>query len=179
MRKKEIKGYVGKNPDMVCSHTIIKLSDEHNAYAALITFLPGTKELRVVCDGQELYLTGAGYKWLVYMPMDKYWALTAFYNTDDELFEWYFDISRSNFVDENGVPCIDDSYLDLVVFPSGQVVTLDEDELQDALDKGEITQDDFNHAYTIHGQIKDSQWADVKFLTRLCDKLLLEFDTIR
>lgn len=56
------------------------------------------------------------------------------------------------------------------------MVTLDADELQDALDKGEITCEDFNHAYKVHDQLKDSEWVDVGFLTRLCDNLMLEFD---
>ena len=177
MRKKEIRGYFGRRPEFISTHSIIKLSDETDAYAALIKFLPGTKEFHAVCDGRELCLVRAGYKWLVYLPMDKCWCLTAFYDADGELFEWYFDISRSNFLDENGAPCIDDLFLDLVVFPSGQVVTLDADELQEAMDKGKITQDDFNHAYAVHDQIKDSQLVDVGFLTKLCDKLLLQFDT--
>ena len=177
MRKKDIKGYAGKNPGLKCSHTIIKIPGDAEAYAALITFLPGTKEMRVVCDGRELNLISAGYKWLVYFPMDKSWALTAFYDDKGVLFEWYFDISRGNFVDERGMPCIDDIFLDLVVFPDERVLTLDADELQDALDNGEIAIDDFNHAYKIHDQLMDSEWVDVGFLTRLCDKLLLEIDT--
>ena len=176
MRKKEIRGYLGTRPEFISTHNIIKLSDEVDTYSALINFLPGTKELHGVCDGRELCLVSAGYKWLVYLPMSKHWCLTAFYNADGELFEWYFDISRSNFLDENGAPCIDDLYLDLVVFPSGQVVTLDADELQDALDKGEITQDDFNHAYKVHDQIKDSPWVNVEYLKNLCDNLMSKFE---
>jgi len=175
MRKKDIQSYAGKN-ETAGSHAIIKLSGEADTYAALLTYLPGTKELWVDCDGERLCLARAGYKWLVYLPMDKHWCLTAFYNADNELFEWYFDITRSNFLDEDGTPCIDDLYLDLVVFPDKRVITLDADELQDALDNGVITQDDFNHAYTIHDQLKGSEWVDVEFLKRLCDKLMLNFE---
>ena len=80
-------------------------------------------------------------------------------------------------IDEKGMPCIEDLFLDIAVLPSGQVITLDADELQDALDKGEITADDFDHAYNIHNQIINSEWVDVRFLKRLCDKLLSDFGT--
>jgi len=55
-------------------------------------------------------------------------------------------------------------------------VTLDAGELQEALDSGKITRDDFDHAYRVHDQIKDSEWVDVGFLQVLCQKLLLTFD---
>ena len=114
----------------------------------------------------------------MYLPMNKHWALTTFYNAENKLFEWYFDISRENFIDENGAPCIDDLFLDLVVFPDGQTVTLDADELQEALDKGEISQDDFTHAYKVHDQIICSKWVDAGFLTGFCDRVLREFDPV-
>ena len=175
MRKKDILGNFNKNPGVLYSHSIKKLAGDTEAYSALITFLPGSRELTVEYEGKQICLAGPGYKWLMYLPMDEYWCITAFYSPDNELLEWYFDISLGNFVDESGMPCINDIHLDLVVLPNGQTVTLDADELQEALDNNEITAADYNHAYKIHDQIKSSEWSDAKFLTELSEKLFLDY----
>jgi len=173
MRKKDILGNYVKNPDVLYVYEIKKVAGEAEAYTALITFLEGSRELYVEDGGKEVCLSGAGYKWLVYMPMDEYWCMTAFFAPNGELFEWYFDISKGNFVDEEGMPCTDDMYLDLVVVAAdGRMVTLDVEELQEALDKGEITVDNYNHAYAVHDHIKSSKWSDVDFLNELTGNLM-------
>jgi len=87
---------------------------------------------------------------------------------------WYFDISRKNFIDENGMPCTDDVFLDLVITPEGGTITLDEDELQEGFDKGDISKEDFDNAYVVHGQILNSKWNNVDYLNEISSKLLLE-----
>jgi len=176
MRKKDILGNFVKNPNVLFAHMIKQVTDEPLAYSALITFLPGCRELYVNNDGEQYCLAGVGYKWLMYLPLNEYWCITVFYNPKNELLEWYFDISKENFIDENGMPCIDDLFLDLVVLPDGRVITIDADELQEALDGNKITIDDFNHAYKIHDQIKASKWNDVEFLTKLCEKLFIDYE---
>jgi len=175
MRKKDILGNFVKNPDVLYDYEIKKVNEEPEAYSALISFLPGSREFFVDYEGRKVCLSAHGYKWLVYLPLDKYWCVTAFYNSENELFEWYFDISKGNFYDENNIPCIDDIFLDLVVFPDGRVITLDADELQEALDKNEITVSDYNHAYRVHAQIKNSKWSDAGFLKELSGELLAEY----
>ena len=175
MRKKDILGNFVKNPDVLYTHTPIKkLACEHEAYTTLITFLPGCRELKVDCGGKEMHLAGPGYKWLMYLPMGERWCVTAFYSPGGQLLEWYFDISRRNFIDERGVPCIDDIFLDLVVLPNGQAITVDADELQEALDNDAISIEDFDNAYAVHDQLKGSKWCDVDFLNEISGKLLLE-----
>ena len=99
MRKRDILGGFVNRPDVICSHTIKKLDGEALVFSALINFLPGTKELHIInYEGKELCLAAAGYKWLCYLPINEYWRMEAFYNTDNELIEWYFDISRKNFL---------------------------------------------------------------------------------
>ena len=111
----------------------------------------------------------------MYLPLDEFWCITAFYNPQDELLEWYFDISKGNFIDETGIPCTDDIFLDLVVLPDGKTITIDADELQEALDKNEITVDDYNHAYRVRDQILNSKWISVDFLKELCSLYVSEY----
>jgi len=168
MRKKDILGNFVKNTNVVYDYSIKKLTGENEAYTAFITFLPGCRELYVDNEGERYCLAGPGFKWLMYLPLDEFWCITAFYNPQNELLEWYFDISKGNFIDENGIPCTDDIFLDLVVLPNGKTITVDADELQEALDKNEITVDDYHHAYQVRDQILNSKWINVDFLKEQC-----------
>lgn len=88
------------------------------------------------------------YKWLEFYNYDSRVKLTAIYDEDNEIIEWYFDIARE-IGKENGVPYEDDLYLDVVVTPSGDVILLDEDELKEAFDKKEMTKQEYDEAYKI------------------------------
>ena len=175
MRKKTILSSFTERPDVLFSHSTIKLPDETETYSALITFLPGTRGLKTDVNGKEIVLAGAGYKWLMYLPIGGFWCLSTYYTPENELIGWYFDISRKNFLDENGMPCTDDIFLDLAISADGEIATLDADELQEALDGGEITLQDYNYAYKIRDEIIDSHWNDVGFLAGLSGKLLSLF----
>jgi len=175
VRKKNILGNFTENPDMLFTYSIRKTLGKANEYSALINFLPGCKNKFVEAVGQQIQWAGEDYKILMYLPIRESWCLSAYYSPNDELLFWYFDISRKNFIDEYGMPCTDDIYLDLAITPTGQALTLDEDELQEALDNGEITSEDFNNAYRVHDQIKNSKWSNVDFLNEISRKLLLEY----
>ena len=172
MRKKNILGNFVERPDVLCIHSILKLEGETEIYSALITFLPKTRELQTEIGGKQIVLAGDGYKWLMYLPINKCWCLSTYYTPANELVGWYFDISKNNFVDENGMPCIDDIFLDLAISSSGEITTLDADELREALDKKEISIQDYDHAYKVHDQILNSYWSDTGFLARLSEKLI-------
>ena len=68
------------------------------------------------------------------------------YNQNKEIIEWYFDISKE-IGSENGVSYEDDLYLDVVVNPDGEIILLDEGELKEALDRLEISKEDYDMAY--------------------------------
>ena len=175
MRKKDILGNFIKRQNVAYTYSIKKLSGDINAYSALINFLPGCRELCVDIGGKPLRLAGDGYKWLMYMPMDEYWCITAFYSPEGELLEWYFDITKGSFIDESGMPCFDDLFLDLVIMPDGRMITVDADELQQALDKGEITVDDYNHAYKVYNAILASAWKNPFYLKKVFNALIEEY----
>ena len=72
--------------------------------------------------------------------------LSAFYNDNNEIIEWYFDVAK-NIGFENGSPYEDDLYLDVILRPDGKILLLDEDELKSALEESKITKEDFDLAY--------------------------------
>jgi len=175
VRKKDILSNFVKNPDVFYTHEIRKLDSKNEAYSALITFLPGSRKLLTDIDGKQVNLSAPDCKCLMYLPLDEYWKIAVGVSPENELVEWYFDISSGNYLDDSGMPCIDDLYLDLIVQPSGKTITLDADELQEALDKNLITPEDYNHAYMVHDQILNSKWSDVAFLTGFSEKLLEDY----
>lgn len=59
---------------------------------------------------------------------------------------WYIDMTAKQGIDVDGVPYFDDLYLDLVVYPDGTIIVDDMNELEEALSKKDITQEQFNLA---------------------------------
>jgi len=86
------------------------------------------------------------YKLLGFYNYNSKVKLSAFYDKNNEIIEWYFDIAKE-IGKENGVPYEDDLYLDVVVRPDGKIILLDEDELKEALKRLEITKEEYEMAY--------------------------------
>lgn len=101
-----------------------------------------------VFSNKQLCIQNTGYKWLEFYDYKAKVKLTAIYDETDKIIEWYFDIARE-IGKENGIPYEDDMYLDVVIRPNGEINLLDEDELQEALTKYEITQKEYEETYQI------------------------------
>ena len=114
------------------------------------------------------------YKWLEFYNYDSRIKLTAIYNENNEIIEWYFDVARE-IGKENGVPYEDDLYLDVVVTPSGDVILLDEDELKEAFDKKEMTKEEYDEAYKIANDLMGKLKDNKDKLQEYTDKYLNEF----
>ena len=86
------------------------------------------------------------YKLLEFYNYSSKVKLSAFYDKNSEIIEWYFDIAKK-IGKENGIPYEDDLYLDVVVRPDGKIILLDEKELKEALKRFEITKEEYEMAY--------------------------------
>jgi len=89
--------------------------------------------------GGTVRSVGNGYSWLQYFPIGDSHSVTAMFDEAGDVVQWYIDVCRDIRLDERGVPCFDDLFLDIALFPSGAVIVRDEDELEDALTAGLIT----------------------------------------
>lgn len=123
----------------------------------------------------EFCLYDNGYSEICFLPDDENWCLWAIYNENDDITEWYFDITRKNSLDEEGKPYCDDLYLDAALLPDGKILILDEDEIKDALDNKKITQNEFDMAYDVLEKLKGNKILDVSYMKMLCSKLRLLF----
>lgn len=86
------------------------------------------------------------YKLLEFYDYSSKVKLSVFYNKNNQVIEWYFDIAKK-LGKENGVPYEEDLYLDIVVRNNGEIILLDEEELKEALKRLEITKAEYQMAY--------------------------------
>ncbi len=114
------------------------------------------------------------YKWLEFYDYNSKIKLTAIYDENKQIIEWYFDIAR-RIGKENNVPYEDDLYLDVVVTPTGEIILLDEDELQDAYDRLEVNKEDYNMAYHEANQLIKKLENNKDKLEQFTNKYLDEF----
>ncbi len=115
------------------------------------------------------------YKWLVFYDYNSRIKLTAIYNQNNEIVEWYFDIART-IGKENNIPYEDDLYLDVVLRPNGEIILLDEDELKDAYERKEMTKEEYDETYKIANElinrIKGNQVRVKHFTDKYLNKML-------
>ena len=65
----------------------------------------------IVSDNEETRcILDENYHWLEIYPDNKNYAITAMLNTENEVVEWYFDMTKFNGI-ENGIPYIMDFML--------------------------------------------------------------------
>lgn len=125
----------------------------------------------IVNDGvKDVCIKDNDYEWFEVYPDNEYYAITIMFDDKNNLIEWYFDISKEVGI-EDGIPYEDDLYLDMVLAPDGRIFILDEDELQDALNKKEILQADVDLAYNTLNMLKNKYVKDLDKLKELTNKI--------
>ena len=100
------------------------------------------------------------------------------YDENNNLIEWYFDVSKKIGV-EDDIPYEDDLYLDLVINPMGESTMLDEDELKYALDKKDITIEDYKLAYKTIDMLQREYVDNFDHLVALTERIKGEFNKKR
>jgi predicted RNA-binding protein associated with RNAse of E/G family len=121
-------------------------NEELRGYVSSIYMKKITEPLIIQTKGVDYCIVDKGYSWIQYFPENKNFVLTVMIDEKDNIIQWYFDISEKYELTEDGVPFYDDLFLDIVVLTTGEVILLDEDELQDALSKEEITEKQYEDA---------------------------------
>lgn len=114
------------------------------------------------------------YKWIEFYDYDSKIKLTAIYDQNNKIIEWYFDIARK-IGKENSFPYEDDLYLDVLVTPTGKISLLDEDELKMAYDRFEVSKDDYNMAYNEANKLIERLKNNKEKLEKFTYKYLKDF----
>jgi predicted RNA-binding protein associated with RNAse of E/G family len=120
-------------------------------------YLDSIKEpLIIKMVGRDYCLVDNGFIWLQFLPRDKNYCLTAMIDRQRRIVQWYYDVTKQNYLDEEGTPYFDDLYLDVVLLYTGEVLLLDEDELEEALESKHISRDEYDLAYKESNRIIES-----------------------
>lgn len=121
-------------------------NDHFSGYVTSYNILSLRDPLWKTYGGHTFRIADKGYTWLQYYPKGEHYVTTAMFDDEGEIVEWYIDICKTQGVTDQGVPWFDDLYLDIVVLKNGEVFLLDEDELDEALNKGLISVRDYDMA---------------------------------
>lgn len=112
---------------------------DFSGYAGVIEIISISEPFFRRSVGKLKCLADAGYAWVQLSPDSGEWWLTAMLDPRGEIIQYYFDITLKNFVSPTGEPRFIDLYLDIVSDPDGNWELLDRDELDAALNAGDIT----------------------------------------
>lgn len=112
---------------------------DHPCMVSLLGIQRVTEPLTVHSLGFPVTIAAPGYSWLQVAQEGRPVWLTAMYDTSGRLLQMYFDITAGNRFDGTDNPRFRDMYLDVVMLPDTSLRILDEDELDEALQSGDIT----------------------------------------
>lgn len=131
-------------------------SDRFTGYVTLYTIFALRDPLWKTYGGHTFRIADKGYTWLQYYPKGCRYVVTAMFDDKGEIVEWYIDVCKNQGITDQGVPWFDDLYLDIVVLKNGEVFLMDEDELDEALTKGDITVKDYDMAMETALEVLDA-----------------------
>ena len=169
LKKRYADRFVGNraNADL----RIISISDDYFSGDIYFYKFIDVKDKILIPNGK--CIMDNNYKWLEFYDYSSKVKLTAIYDENSEIIEWYFDIAREIGKD-NGIPYEDDLYLDVVVIPSGEIILLDEDELKEAFNKREMTKEEYENAYEEAKQLMNKLKNNKDKLKEYTDKYLFQ-----
>ena len=149
---------------------------DNNDFKGNISLLTAVKVKEKLVVGDNFVIIDDGFKWLEIYPEDnKNIAISVCINNKNEFLEWYFDIAKDSGLTEQGIPYIDDLYLDVIFTPTGEIRIIDQEELQEALDQKIITQKEFDLAYKVANslinQLQGKKEEIIKFTRKYFDIL--------
>lgn len=120
--------------------------EEFKGYISALIFKKVEKEWHVPRQGRQPdKIQANGYVWISIYPLNENNGITVMFNDKKEIVEWYFDVTYNAGIEDN-VPYIDDLYLDVVITDLGEIIILDEDELEEAYENHDITKEQYELA---------------------------------
>lgn len=117
---------------------------DFEGYVACL-FLDKVQSPLIVQYGEEsLCIADDGFMWMIFFPIDRSYSVTVMINSRYEVVQWYFDMIATLELTDEGVPFVQDMYLDYIYLPSGRLIVKDEDELREALRTEAIGQEAYD-----------------------------------
>jgi len=162
------------DPNWLLGHSseVIKVKDYYEGHVGMINVHKVKYPIPVDYEGEDV-LVDNDHKCVMYLPKDKTWCASAYYNSNNDIIEWYFDMTKHNRLDEEGRPYYLDLYLDIVVDSKGTLTVLDEDELLEALEQGIISEEDVKQAKSTCDDLQKNWISNKEFMVDFFNRHLL------
>ena len=153
---------------------------EYEGEISLIKLKKVKEPLYKEYDGETIKIADEGFYWLQLGLRGKNYWLTAMYDDNRKLLQYYIDITKENRIYSNGKSYFYDLFLDVVQLYNGKIFLLDEDELLEALTTKIINENDYKlayeEAYRIKGQIEENNFEPIKICEACWEELLEDLE---
>ena len=143
---------------------------EFNGQITLLCLDRIREPLFVDVAGKRVCIADQGYAWLQQFPINEHYTVTTMFDSEGRIVQWYVDICLQTDVDPANIPWLDDLYLDIVIAPGGTGELLDADELEEALQRGEISASMYDLAWREANRIMGKIASNTFTLPALSDK---------
>ncbi|QOR35377.1 DUF402 domain-containing protein [Clostridium sp. 'deep sea'] len=139
-----------------------------------------TEPINVNIINKQMCLVNNGYYWLLQYPKNENYCLMSMYNDKKQIIQWYIDIHSGYEIGPDNVPNYNDLYLDIAILNSGEILLLDEDELAEALESGDINEELYNlannEAHKIMQDIINKKFSIVNTTAKYLEIMLEEVE---
>jgi len=147
-------------------------TDDFNGFACLIQLIDGEYHYWDFPKSGKTAVIGKGMTWLQLIPDGKKHVITAMYLPDYTLSICYVDVIEKIEYDPDGVLVFIDKYIDVIFTPQGDLKIDDRDELDEAFQCGDISQDQYDAALRECDLIISELCCDIAKTNRLLTQIL-------
>jgi predicted RNA-binding protein associated with RNAse of E/G family len=127
----------------------------YRGYVTNWTLTDVQEPLTFTYGDRQICAADKGYTWQQYFPAGEAYTLTVMYDAAGQVIQWYFDMCKEHGIGDDGVPWFYDLYLDILVLRTGEVMLLDEEELEAALADGIVSADEYELAWRTAKKLMD------------------------
>ena len=125
----------------------------------------------------DVLIADEGFGWLQIALKELSFWITAMYDRQGQRISLYFDVTAGNCFDNPDNPCFADLYLDLVAI--GDVLeVLDRDELDEALETGDITLEEYDHGISVCQKLFEFLKENPAYIADWCDQSFAELRSV-
>ncbi|PHK50425.1 DUF402 domain-containing protein [Staphylococcus edaphicus] len=157
-------------------YTEVKVNNnKFKGIIGLVTMNKVREPLEVSVVGQNIIVADDHYQWLQILPEKKRYSITVMLDDKGNPLEYYFDINIKNVTQKGNARTID-LCLDVLALPNGEYELVDQDDLERALESGQITRKQYHEAYVIAHQLMIKIDADFQSMQ---DKIMYCFYKIK
>lgn len=152
--------------------------DEFHGLVCLLKLMNGNIK---VDDGNYQYwnrpkagkvaICGKGMTWMQLIPDGKEHVLTVMYLPDNTMTICYIDIIENIEYDPDGVAVFIDKYLDVDFTPQGDVSIYDRDELDEAFEAGELSEQQYSAALNECDAVIEAYCSDISKTIEMFNKI--------